>query len=248
MIHSRSLCGVVAAAALATCLTACSSADDNSSDGITVLAAASLQGVMEEIAEDYTAETGVEVTFSFAGSQTLVTQLADGAPADVLATANTSTMDRAVADGTVADPVEFATNTLTLVVAPGNPKNITGLDDLSRSDLTFVRCASAVPCGSASDKVLKDTETHPVSEENSVTDVLGKVTSGQADVGLVYRTDVIGAGDDAEAVDFPESDNAVNRYPIARTTDASPDAQSFIDRVTGPEGRTALDDAGFGTP
>ena len=248
MIHLRPFCGVLAVMTVSACLTACSGADDNGSKGITVLAAASLQGVMEEIADDYAAETGVEVTFSFAGSQTLVTQLADGAPADVLATANTSTMDRAVTDGTVADPVEFATNTLTLAVAPGNPENITGLDDLSRSELSFVRCASAVPCGSASDKVLKDKETHPVSEENSVTDVLGKVTSGQADVGLVYRTDVIGAGDDVEAVDFPESDQAVNRYPIARTTDASPDAQSFIDHVTGPKGRTALDDAGFGTP
>lgn len=215
---------------------------------ITVLAAASLQEVFEEMAPEFTAETGTEVTFSFAGSSTLVTQLKEGSPGDVLATANEKTMDQAVTDGTVTEPTLFATNTLTLAVAPGNPKNITGLGDLANPDLLFVRCASAVPCGTASDTVLEGKANTPVSEENSVTDVLGKVSSGQADVGLVYTTDVSRSDGATEAVDFPEAAEAVNQYPVAATSEGAPQGQAFVDFVTGEQGQQLLAEAGFGAP
>ena len=241
----RTIYCLIAACALFSSGCSSTSADEQ----ITVLAAASLQDVFEAAGEDFTEQTGVEVTFSFAGSQSLVTQLAEGSPGDVLATANEKTMDQARADGTVTDPLPFATNTLTLAVAPGNPKNVQGLDDLTRTDLLFVRCAEAVPCGTASDKVLADLQTTPVSEENSVTDVLGKVTSGQADVGLVYSTDVTRSQGAAEAVDFPEAEIALNTYPIAVTTQSgSASAQRFVDHVTGPEGQRLLQEAGFGAP
>ena len=237
----RIITAIIAACALLSA--GCSSTSAN--EPLTVLAAASLQDIFETAGE----QTGIEVTFNFAGSQSLVTQLAEGSPGDVLATANEKTMDQALADGTVADPQPFATNTLTLAVAPGNPKNVRGLDDLTRDDLLFVRCATAVPCGTASDKVLADLETTPVSEENSVTDVLGKVTSGQADVGLVYSTDVTRSQGAAEAVDFPEAENALNTYPIAVTTQSkNPAAQQFVDYITGPEGQRLLREAGFGAP
>ena len=235
---------------VAACALLCSGCSSTSADRpITVLAAASLQDVFEAVGEDFTEQTGVEVTFSFAGSQSLVTQLAEGSPGDVLATANEKTMNQADDDGTVTDPQPFATNTLTLAVAPGNPKGVQGLGDLQRDDLLFVRCASAVPCGTASDKVLANMDAKPVSEENSVTDVLGKVTGGQADVGLVYSTDVTRSQGAAEAVDFPEAEHALNIYPIAVTTQSDdPDAQRFVDHVTGPEGQRLLQEAGFGAP
>lgn len=232
--------------ALAALSTGCSSTRDS----LTVLAAASLTDVFTRAGAEFTARTGVEVTFSFAGSQTLVQQLAQGSPGDVLATADDDAMQRAVADGTVTDPQPFATNTLTLAVAPGNPKGVRGLADLSRADLLFVRCAPVVPCGAASDTVLTGHEVTPVSEENSVTDVLGKVSSGEADVGLVYATDIRRA--DVTAVAFPEADRAVNTYPIAVTRQANtgPDRQDaagrFVAFITGPDGRRLLTDAGFG--
>ena len=129
-------------------------------------------------------------------------------------------MDKAAqADLLSGDPVNFASNTLTIVSAPGNPKKITSFRDLTQPGLSVVVCAPQVPCGSATEKVEKATgvQLNPVSEESQVTDVLGKVTTGQADAGLVYVTDAQGAGDKVTAVAFPESADAVNTYPIARS-------------------------------
>lgn len=258
MLHLRPFLAIIAAFSLTLIGAGCSAGSDEpsgpdaSSEGatITVLAAASLQDVFEEAGAEYEKESGVHVEFNFAGSSALVTQLEAGSPGDVLATANSSTMDQAVSDSTVTDPTPFATNTLTLAVAPGNPKGIKDLTDLARSDVLFVRCAAAVPCGSASDKVLADHPNNPVSEENSVTDVLGKVSSGQADVGLVYATDIARADGKTEAVDFPEASDAVNHYPIALTanTAQAEAAQGFVDLITGPTGQQLLKDAGFGAP
>ena len=148
-----------------------------------------------------------------------------------------------------AKPVNFATNTLTIVTKPGNPKGITSFADLANADLAVVVCAPGVPCGSATEKVEANTGVTltPVSEENSVTDVLGKVTTGDADAGLVYVTDAKNAGDKVTAVPFPEAAQVVNVYPIATLAEAAqPDlAAKFVTLVTGPEGQQVLAAAGF---
>jgi molybdate transport system substrate-binding protein len=158
-----------------------------------------------------------------------------------------------VADGLVAgDPVDFATNTLEIATPPDNPAGVTSLQDLAEKDVTVVVCAPQVPCGAAAAQVETNAgiDITPVSEEQSVTDVLGKVTAGEADAGLVYVTDVIGAGDQVHGVPFPESRDVVNVYPIATLVDSehSDLAQELVDLVTGDEGRQVLEDAGFGTP
>src|SRR5690625_1405064 len=164
---------------------------------LTVFAAASLHVVFEDIAELFTAEhPAAEVAFSFAGSSDLVAQLDAGAPADVLATADESTMATAVDSGVIdGAPQVFAENALALITPAGNPAGITGLDEsLDGADL--VVCAPQLPCGAAAETLAEQVGTtlRPVSEEGSVTDVLGKVTSGQADAGLVYTTDAASAG------------------------------------------------------
>ncbi|WP_152192587.1 molybdate ABC transporter substrate-binding protein [Georgenia satyanarayanai] len=253
-MRRRAALAAVVVLALAACGGRAGTATTTDGPGgdLTVLAAASLNVVFADLAERFTAEYGVEVAFSFAGSSDLVAQLDAGAPADVLATADEATMGRALASGTVAgEPQVFARNTLTLVVPAGNPAGVTGLDaSLDGADL--VVCAPQVPCGAATSALadLLGAVITPVSEEGSVTDVLGKVTSGQADAGLVYATDTAAAGDAVETVDVPRADEVVNDYPIAVTADAThPDlAAAWVDLVLGPEGRRVLGDAGFGTP
>lgn len=258
---------VIVAALTAAALVAGCSGSDSTADpetestpaqtataDITVFAAASLKSTFTELGEQFqAANPGTTVNFNFAGSSDLVTQLTQGAPADVFASADTNNMTKAVDAGLVtAEPVNFATNTLTIVTTPGNPKGITSFADLTNPDVTVVVCAPQVPCGSAAEKVEEATGVtlSPVSEESAVTDVLGKVTSGQADAGLVYVTDAIGAGDAVTAVAFPESSQAVNTYPIT-VLDGSQNAetaQAFVDLVTGPDGRQVLSEAGFAAP
>ena len=249
--------GLAAVVVAALGLAACGGADAGGAaapdERLTVLAAASLHGVFEDLGEVFTEQhPGAEVTFSFAGSADLVAQLDAGAPADVLATADETTMARAVADGTVAgEPQVFARNVLTLVVPSGNPAGVGGLDD-SLDGAALVVCAPQVPCGAATTALadLLGTSLSPVSEEGSVVDVLGKVTSGQADAGLVYTTDAAAAGDAVETIAVPRADEVVNRYPVAVTTGAaSPElADAWVELLLGPEGRELLGDAGFGTP
>ncbi|ANW63908.1 molybdate-binding protein [Mycolicibacterium murale] len=221
---------------------------------ITVFAAASLKKTFTELGEKFTeANPGTEVNFNFAGSSDLATQLTQGAPADVFASADATNMTKAVDAGIIAGaPVNFATNTLTIVTAPGNPKGITSFADLAVDGTSVVVCAPQVPCGSATETVEQETGVTlaPVSEESAVTDVLGKITSGQADAGLVYVTDARGAGDAVTEVPFPESGRAVNTYPIAvleESADAAT-AQQFVALVTGPVGRAVLTGAGFAAP
>ena len=175
---------------------------------IIVSAAASLKKSFAEIGERFkTDNPGADVEFSFAGSSGLVTQLTQGAPADVFASADTKNMDKLAKAGLLAgDPTNFASNTLTIVVAPGNPKNVHSFQDLARPGLNVVVCAPQVPCGSATQKVEQATgvKLAPVSEESQVTDVLNKVVTGQADAGLVYLTDAMGVGDKVTAVSFPK--------------------------------------------
>lgn len=231
-----------------------SSQRDNDGGTLTVFAAASLRGTFTELAELFEAENpGTDVKFSFAGSSDLVSQISQGAPADVFAAADTATMARLQDAGlTESPPVTFATNTLAIAVPPANPAGVKGYSDLGRSGVRLVACAPQVPCGAAAKKVETDTgiALAPVSEENSVTDVLGKVISGEADAGLVYATDIRTAGEKVEGIDFPESAQAVNSYPVAsvKGTPNKAAAEKFMELVTGVQGRQVLDDAGFGQP
>ena len=238
---------VLLASALA--LAGCGSAP--SADRLTVFAAASLTRVFTEMsAAAPAADSDTPVDFTFAGTADLVAQLTAGARADVFATADTATMEKAAAAGLVTTSVAFATNTLTIAVAPGNPKQIRGLQDLN--SVTVVACAPQVPCGAALARIEAATGVNldPVSEEASVTDVLNKVVTGQADAGLVYVTDARAAGDAVTAVAFPQSAAAPNTYRIAVTRDAVDPARAarFVDLVTGPAGRDVLRRAGFGDP
>ncbi|WP_408632917.1 molybdate ABC transporter substrate-binding protein [Mycolicibacterium mengxianglii] len=248
--------GILAAAALNA---GCSgtATDQNATEtpsAIRVFTAASLTASFTELGtlfED--SHPGTRVTFNLAGSSELVTQLTQGAPADVFASADVKNMAKAVDAGLAAGPpIDFAANTLTIVTTPGNPKGITAFADLSRPGTSVVVCAPQVPCGSATETVehVTGVKLHPVSEESAVTDVLGKITSGQADAGLVYVTDARGAGDKVTEVAFPESSQAVNTYPIAVLTDSThpATAQEFVDFVTGPTGRKVLSEAGFTAP
>ena len=218
---------------------------------VTVLAAASLQGAFEEIEKTVEKDNpGLDVTFDFQGSQDLVASLAGGDSADVLATANNSTMKTAADQKLVGNQTEFATNVLTLIVPKGNPKKITGLDS-SLDGANLVICAPEVPCGEATKKLAEaqGITLKPVSEEQKVTDVRGKVESGEADAGIVYTTDAAAAKDKADKIDIPDG-GVVNHYPIAQT--AKPEnpagAQVFIDAVTGKAGQEILAKHGFGKP
>ena len=255
----------------AVCLAACGGSASNSSTGaasgaasagasggagkatgkVTVLAAASLQKAFEEIEKTVEKDNpGLDVTFDFQGSQDLVASLAGGDSADVLATANNSTMKTAADQKLVGSQTEFATNVLTLIVPKGNPKKITGLDS-SLEGANLVICAPEVPCGEATQKLSSalGVTLNPVSEEQKVTDVRGKVESGEADAGIVYTTDAAAAKDKADKIDIPDG-GVVNHYPIAQT--AEPEnpagAQVFIDAVTGKAGQEILAKHGFGKP
>ncbi len=217
---------------------------------LTVFAAASLNEVFVDIADDFEAEhEGVEVKFSFAGSSDLVSQLESGAPAGVFSSANEKQMDRAKeSDAVKGDGVLFASNTLTLVTPADNPAAIASLADAATSSLVI--CAAQVPCGAATEEMADAAgiELNPVSEENSVTDVLGKVTSGQADAGLVYATDGIRAGDDVLVIDIPEAEFVVNLYPIAAVNPDDKLAQDFVDFVMSDSSQQKLRATGFGAP
>ncbi|WP_298991341.1 molybdate ABC transporter substrate-binding protein [uncultured Pseudokineococcus sp.] len=233
--------------------TAPAPAADDLDGTLTVFAAASLTEAVGELATVMEQENpGLTVRTSFAGSSDLAAQVEQGAPADVLATADERTMQRVVDAGLAADPVPFATNSLVVVTPPDDPDGVASFADLARPGLAVVVCAPQVPCGAATERLeqLTGTTLQPVSEAGSVTDVLGAVTSGQADAGVVYATDARRAGDAVRTVEVPEADGAVNSYPVAVLADAAEPAaaRAFVDLLTGPEGREVLAQAGFGPP
>ncbi|PYY38864.1 molybdate ABC transporter substrate-binding protein [Curtobacterium sp. MCPF17_046] len=220
---------------------------------VTVFAAASLQRTFTTLGRGFErAHSGTTVTFSFAGSSDLVSQIRNGAPADVLASADQASTEALGSDLLDGPPRAFATNTLEIAVAPGNPLHVSDLADLTASDVQLVTCAAPVPCGAATAAVERASgvELHPVSEEQSVTDVLGKVTSGQADAGIVYRTDVQGTGGDVAGVPFAAAADVVNTYPISVLRDAADPttARAFTAYVLSPAGQRVLAAAGFGEP
>lgn len=221
---------------------------------LVVLAAASLTETFETLETEFETENpGVDVKYNFAGSSDLAQQIVNGAPADVFASASDATM-KTVTDAnlTAAAPTIFATNTLQIATAPGNPQGIATFADLTKPDLKVVVCAPQVPCGASAEKIEKATGVTltPVSEEPEVKSTLGKVTSGDADAGLVFVTDVTSAGADVQGVTFPEASQAVTNYPIAVLRDA-PQAElaaAFQELVTGEAGQKALEVVGFGAP
>ncbi len=246
---------VVGCATLATSLTACGSDSapaanqDSRPAPVTVFAAASLTTVFPRIAE---LEPELDVRFSFDGSATLVDQLAAGAPADLLATADETTMDRATAGGLVLDdPMIFATNELTLIVPKDNPGKITGVNQ-SLDGKKLVVCAPEVPCGRATQRLAKKlgVTLTPVSEESKVTDVRGKVESGEADAGIVYTTDAAVVSDRVRAFSIPGAENVLNNYPAAAVaaSDNQPTARQFLLLLASPGAQRILQDAGFGAP
>lgn len=242
---------LAAVALLSSCVGAAGSPRTGAPQQLVVFAASSLDAPFTELGREFQASRpGVRVRFSFDGSAGLLDQLGQGAPADVLATADRPTMDRAVSAGHLAgQPVRFATNTLTLVVPPGNPAGITGLDT-SLEGTKLVVCADGVPCGTAARRLaaLAGVTLRPVSEETKVADVRAKVESGQADAGLVYVTDAAAAGERVEAIAVARAGEVANDYLAGVVaTSSSPElAGEFVAFVAGERGREVLETAGFG--
>jgi len=229
------------------------SAPSSLTGDITVLAAASLNESFTTIGRQFEeAHPGVTVTFSFAASSALATQIGDGAPADVFASASTTTMDDVVAAGAASDPVVFATNRMELAVPPTNPGKVTGLDDLTHPATTTALCQPQVPCGATAAKVFANAgiAVTPVTLEPDVKSVLSKVQLGEVDAGVVYVTDVKAAGDKVKGVEIADDVNASTDYPIAPLLhSAHPDvAAAFVDWVLSPDGQSVLSAAGFRAP
>ena len=230
-----------------------STADVDLSGELTIFAAASLATAFDELAAQFEQRhPSLDVVpISYDGSSTLATQLVEGAPADVFASADESTMKRVIDAGLAADPHPFASNTLVIAVPSGNPAAITGIADLGESDVTVVLCAPEVPCGAASATLLARNEVavSPASLEQNVTAVLTKVAAGEADAGLVYVTDALRAPQ-VDAVEAAGSADIVNRYPIAALSEAGNPAAAaaFVDYVLSAEGRAVLEGLGFGAP
>ncbi|MET9499234.1 molybdate ABC transporter substrate-binding protein [Streptomyces sp. NPDC006552] len=262
-----SVAGFGAAALLA--LSACGPSDSDSSAGssapsasgdkklsgtVTVFAAASLKESFTALGKKFEkAHPGTHVTFNFGGSDSLAAGITGGAPADVFAAASPKTMKTVTGAGAASgSPATFVRNRLEIATLPGNPDKVASLKDLTSSDLKVVLCDKAVPCGAAAQKALsagKLTLT-PVSYEQDVKSALTKVELKEADAAVVYRTDVKAAGEKVEGVDFPESADAVNDYPIALLKDApnSAAAKAFIALVRSADGQKVLTGAGFLKP
>jgi molybdate transport system substrate-binding protein len=221
---------------------------------LTVSAAASLTDVFNRLGKSFEEQNpGTTVRFNYGGSSDLAQQIVNGAPADVFAAANTSTMTTVFKAGLLTgQPATFVTNVLQIAVSPGNPKAVHNFADLAKPDLKVVVCAPQVPCGSATQQVEKATgiTLKPVSQEPDVRSALSKVATGDADAALVYVTDVKSSGGKVEGVDFPDASKALNQYPIAVLKNAphADLADKFVALVRGPDGQRVLKNAGFGTP
>lgn len=242
-------------------LTGCAdTAPDNDSPSasgestLTVLAAASLTGTFTELAVDFeAAHPGVTVDLAFDSSATLAQQVVDGAPGDVLATADDTTMTTAANGGALdGGPEEFATNTVVLVVPADNPAGLASFGELDTAGVTYVVCVDTAPCGVAAAALLKQQAiaAPPASLEVDVKAVLAKVVTDEADAGIVYATDAVAAGDAVESFDIPGAEDRPNSYPIAALQQAeSPElAAEFLDLVRSEGGQAVLRKAGFGPP
>jgi len=251
---ARRLLSIGSAIGLFCTLSACGRGDAKTS--IDLYAAASLSTAMTSMAEAFeNAEPNIRIVLNFAGSATLVEQIKQGAPADVVVFADDKQMEDLVENGNVnKDSVTtIAANTLTLIVEKGNPLNITSLSDLASPQIRTVLCDVAQPCGKYSAQILERANivVKPRSKETSVSGVTQKVASGEADAGIVYVTDALANASKLDSVSIDKNINVSNNYPIAALTELSTienkAAQTFIDFVMG-EGQKILNDYGFLSP
>lgn len=219
---------------------------------LTVFAAASLTDAFKSIGSGYQAShPDVAVRFNFAGTPTLVTQIEQGAQADVFASADTGNMDRLVADGfTAGTPRVFAHNQLEIVVGAGNPKGIQTLADLARPGVIYISAGPTVPAGKYSLQALQKAgvTVTPKSQETDVKAVVSKVELGEADAGIVYTTDVKAAGSKVSGVPIPDQFNVQATYPMVAVKDSKnvANADAFIAFVLAKGGQATLASYGFG--
>jgi molybdate transport system substrate-binding protein len=218
------------------------------SENLTIFAASSLKPPFDQMATELK-QQGLQITFSYAGSQTLAAQLAQGAPADVFAAADTTQMKVAQDAGVIAGtPQVFVHNRLEIAVAPGNPKGVHGLSDLSRANLVVVLADPSVPAGKYAQQALAKAHAtvRPASLEPQVTGVLSKVALGEADAGIVYASDIV-TNHKVDGVVIPDEQNVIADYAIAATSNTKnrSGANRFIEFVLSPTGQSALKAAGF---
>ena len=223
------------------------------SGDITVLAASSLTESFTRLGKDFeTAHPGVKVTFSFAASSALATQITSGAPADVFASASARNMDRVVAAGAASDPTVFAKNVMEIAVPPTNPGKVTGLGSLTSASVKTALCQPQVPCGATAAMVFTNAKitVTPVTLEPDVKSVLSKVQLGEVDAGVVYATDVLAARDKVMGVEIPADVNASTAYPISTLTNSANAtvAASFVDYVLSEDAASVLAASGFEKP
>ena len=243
---------LTSSAALTTILLASSCGSDGDAESLRVAAASSLTNSFTAIEIAFEElQPGIDLQFNFGASSELAAQIVEGAPVDVFASADTTNMEKVADEGLITDEIStFATNSLRIIVARGNPLGISGLDDLAREDLIVVTCDPNVPIGRYSAAVLAaaGVAVEPDSYEENVKGIVAKVASGEADAGIVYVTDVIAAGDRASGVDIPAEVNITATYPVAVLTDSSEkeSARLFVSFLLSDEGRTILSEFGFG--
>ena len=265
---SRSVRIAAAFAAVAASVSACSSSSPSRTaatnpttpttsapltGSLNVFGAASLTAAFNAAKTTLTASNpGLTITYNFAGTSTLVSQIEQGAPADVIASADTANMDKLVSAGLVETPVTFARNKLEIAVAPGNPKHITSLADLAKPGVSVVLEAPGVPAGDYARSVLASTHitVTPKSLETDVKSALTKVTSGEADATVVYVTDVTAAGSAAEGVAVPDAEQPNIIYPIAvvKASKNQAAAEAFVQSAVSGDVQKALSAAGFLPP
>ncbi len=221
------------------------------SGDVTVFAASSLTAAFTEIGTAFTsAHPETNVKFNFAGSSDLVTQINQGAPADVFASADDSNMKKLTeADGT---PFTIARNSMEIIVEPGNPKGIATVSDLSKPELIVVLCAEQMPCGKNARAILDKAGAKVTAKslEDKVKGVVTKVTAGEADAGIVFVTDVKAAGVKAAGIEIPDASNVISNYPIVviKASKNATAARAFNDFVASPAGQAIMTKFGFLAP
>ncbi|MCL2541871.1 MAG: molybdate ABC transporter substrate-binding protein [Nocardioidaceae bacterium] len=248
----RKLAVAASATMLAVTLAACGSNGGSGSGKqvFRVLAASSLTDVFAQLEKTFEAQhPGVDVQISYGSSTDLANQASDGAPGDVIATADADSMGLAVKSGAaLTGKNEFATNVLVIATKPGNPDHLRSLSDLG--GVTWVECDPSAPCGKVSAQLLQaqHVTAKPASLEPDVRSTLSKLTGGDADAALVYASDAKSVGKQVTAVPIPGADKAKADYyvsPLKQTTDMSL-ANAWVKLVMGAQGQAVFKKAGFG--